>query len=177
MDPLSALAVATSVATFVDFGFKLLRETKDIYDSISGRSARNIQLSSIADYLLKLSSDVEEKSKPLEHVRSMDSLDIIIQSCRECKEVSGELQDALRSLQAEGFRGFDRAVSSFAVVIKNAWNAKKIARIAERLNDIKARMWAAIVVYLWLVRVALQSSFYANSTLGVGQKQGRLENI
>jgi hypothetical protein len=72
MDPLSALSVAAAVVQFVGFGTRVLSNARHIYESSSGQTSTNLELSTVANDLSRLIDDMEskvEKAKPQKRIR------------------------------------------------------------------------------------------------------------
>jgi hypothetical protein len=72
MDPLSALSVAAAVVQFVDFGTRVLSDARHIYESSSGQTSMNLELSTVANDLSRLIDDMEsnvEKAKPQKRIK------------------------------------------------------------------------------------------------------------
>jgi len=59
MDPLAALGLASAVVQFVDFGFKLVKGTAEIYDSATGATSQDVSLKLITQKLQELTSNLE----------------------------------------------------------------------------------------------------------------------
>jgi hypothetical protein len=96
MEPLSALSVAAAVVQFVDFGTRLLSQTREIYKSSTGQTERVSLLKRVTRDLDSLTSRVEEKAATLRVNAPPGSADaIFLESCKQCKEVGGELADLL----------------------------------------------------------------------------------
>ncbi len=54
IDPIAAIGLAANIVQFVDFSWKLLSETRDLYDSSTGVSADNDLLETISKDLINL---------------------------------------------------------------------------------------------------------------------------
>ena len=155
MDPLSALSVAAAVVQFVDFGTRVLSDARHIYESSSGQTPVNLELSTVTDDLSRLSGDVESKAEKakLQNTAGSDSLndseEIFLRLCRECKEISGELQRSLKKLQASRVNKIDLAVKSVLLSVKGMMAEKDIKTLKDRLGQIREQMKMAVLVFLW----------------------------
>jgi len=99
MDPLSALSVAASLVQFVDFGSRMLSDAKEMYTSTPGRTLRNLELSTMAADLSKLSKDVQANTRLLETSAEDTSQALLVRLCHECNDVSKELTATLSELR------------------------------------------------------------------------------
>jgi len=155
MDPLSAFSVAAAVVQFVDFGTRVLSDARHIYQSSSGQTSVNLELSTVADDLSRLIDDVEskaEKAKPQNTAGSNglnDSEEIFLRLCRECKEISGKLQHSLEKLRASGANKIDLAVKSVLLSVKGVMAENDIETLKDRLSQIREQMKFAVLVFLW----------------------------
>jgi len=65
LDPLSAIGLARNIVQFVDFSFKLIAETRDIYHAATGATTNGVLLSAIAHDIQKLSDQLaSSNSRP-----------------------------------------------------------------------------------------------------------------
>ncbi|KAF4953660.1 hypothetical protein FSARC_12345 [Fusarium sarcochroum] len=65
MDPISALGIASSVITFIDFATKIIATSKEIYDSEAAATFENTCLGDVYEKLHELSSRLESPSNGL----------------------------------------------------------------------------------------------------------------
>jgi hypothetical protein len=153
MDPLSALSVAASVVQFVDFSSRLLHETYKVYKSPSGQTSQSIELSRVAKDLAYLSSQVQMKSDHIgqTNTKTGSSEETLLRLCRECIEISAELENALAQLRARGTTKLNYAKASFIVAMREIWTEGKVKGLGECLNQIRQQMTIAALVCLWYV--------------------------
>ena len=62
MEPLSALAIASAVVQFVDFGAKVFSKSVDFYNSTEGSLPTNVELSSIVEDLSLISAGLASRA-------------------------------------------------------------------------------------------------------------------
>ncbi|KAI0875414.1 hypothetical protein GGS24DRAFT_295783 [Hypoxylon argillaceum] len=149
MDPLSALAAASSVLQIVDFGTRLLVETKQVYTSASGRTAKHVALSEIADDLAKLSANAREFAAKLSP-KSQSAAEIqFLRLCGEAEELAKDLQACLEKLRRSGVTKVDLLRSSFKAAAKSVWPDKKVNNLANRLVQLREKMAFAAIVAIW----------------------------
>ncbi|KAI9154739.1 hypothetical protein HJFPF1_07296 [Paramyrothecium foliicola] len=173
MEPLSALGVAAGVVQFIDFGTRLISTTGQLYQSPSGRTAREVQLTTIASDLAQLSTNIRSQITLLKEATPAQgsSESVLLGICEECMGAAKELQDALTNLRkknrlkslrfgASGNGPDDLAnktaepskikgvMESFAVALKSIVSFDGQSW-RERLLDLRTRMMSALLAILW----------------------------
>ncbi|KAK3305673.1 uncharacterized protein B0T15DRAFT_556009 [Chaetomium strumarium] len=133
-DPLSALSVAAAVVQFADFGFRLLKSTRELYKSPSGQKAAHIELSVVSQNLSRLAAFVEAKIEE----NAGPSAQVFLGLCRECASTNDELQEILSKVEARGSTN----------VMLAADTAGDIERLANRLASIRQQMNSALLYLL-----------------------------
>lgn len=73
----------------------------------------------------------------------------LIRLCRESQDIAGEMNSALLSLQAKGTSKLGQAKSSVIVALKAMWSKDKLAKLEQRLQQIRSEMTMAMLVVLW----------------------------
>ncbi|CAM1503537.1 Fc.00g011280.m01.CDS01 [Cosmosporella sp. VM-42] len=171
MDPLSALGVAAGVVQFIDFGTRLVSEVGQLYLSPSGRTAEEVELTTVASDLAQLGRNVDSETTAL--ARSVpaegSSEAILLRICEECVAAARELDTAIQALRSSGlgpsfkfgdqqghFDDFNsgkmnkisKAAYSFATAIRSvtSFNAERWRRT---LSDLRMRMMSASLTVLW----------------------------
>lgn len=99
MDPSSALGVVAAVVQFVDFGSRLIQDTREIYKEINGQPTETSTLSVVAEDISALMNDVEQKFAAIEPVSQDHTQRVFIRLCRECNDISQKLKGALSDIQ------------------------------------------------------------------------------
>lgn len=148
MDPISAFSLAASVINVVDYGTRVLSNTYEIYQSKSGHTLRDVELTTLSRDLTGLSKQLERrlhdaKSSP----GATDSA--LLDLCQRCMEASTELQSAINGLQAKGTTKINIAASSFVSALKAIWTESEIEKLRARLTEIRSQMTIAILASLW----------------------------
>jgi hypothetical protein len=114
MDPFSALALAGKILEFVNFTWKLVSETRQVYKSLEG-SDENVQL------LNTISEDIRNHNHAItESVPDSPSLQ------RICAEIGKDLQEALDGLEVKGKQ---TKWDSFLAALKGVWRQDKIEKL------------------------------------------------
>lgn len=98
MDPFAAIGLAGNIIAFVDFGFKLIAQSKAIHASISGTSHHNENVASLTRNFLGV-------SKALQVSSSTPSISVeenaLHRLALECEGVSKDLIKLLEDLRAK----------------------------------------------------------------------------
>jgi hypothetical protein len=155
MDSLSALSVAAAVVQFVDFGSRVLSDACHIYESSSGQTSVNLELSTATDDLSRLMDDVQSKAEKAKSLNTAgpdgldDSEEIFLRLCRECKEISGKLRHSLEKFRASGANKIDLAVKSVLLSVKGVMAENDIKTLKDRLGQIREQMKLAVLIFLW----------------------------
>ncbi|KAK3950449.1 hypothetical protein QBC32DRAFT_376216 [Pseudoneurospora amorphoporcata] len=167
MDPLSILSIAASVVQFVDFGSRVLQETINAKKNASGTViARVVTLGKISGEVTTLTQAISEKTARLSksgHSRSIIEMSLIEQ-CRRCSEMSGEVLQGVRKLTGRGVEMVDfnserddkqckwterTKLGSFRAALRLIWESKKIEEIEETMKQIKSDLMFAMITHMW----------------------------
>jgi len=99
MDPLSALSVASSAIQIVDFGSKIWRKIKEVYESESGASSSHENLVIDAKRLCDLNSQLGKLLTPQHLQRTLTPTEEnVVALCRECDSAAEDLLTAFAKL-------------------------------------------------------------------------------
>ncbi len=147
MDPITAIGLAASIVSFIDFSWNLLTGAKELYESGCRRTKENARISSIVDdlneYALELTIGGEGASK---HEKALRTL------ANDCQSLSGELVKILQKLEM--------TKNSRWQSLKKTWEAKRkagdVALIESRLEKYRAQMNTRLLA---LLRCASLSAF------------------
>ncbi|OJD34129.1 ent-kaurene oxidase [Diplodia corticola] len=142
MDPISTFSLAAGVIQVVDYGTRVLSTTYQIYQSGSGQTTRDVELSS-------LSQDLSDLSERLKKRPSGTPENALLHLCDRCVEASDELQRAIDALRARGTTRISVAASSLVSALKSIWTEDKIGRLRDRLSEIRSQMTIATLVSVW----------------------------
>lgn len=135
MDPISALSVASSVITFVDFAADLISATKVIFHSKEGTSTENFALENIYAQLQALSTRLGSSTSPQRSSFSSQPIEDVL-ALRElsatCNNDCREMIDALQALKVQDK---DRRLwKSVKAAFKAKLGRQKIVAIEGRLE-------------------------------------------
>jgi hypothetical protein len=143
MDPISALGVASSVITFVDFAAKLISTTKNIFTSDEGATIENLELEDICNSLNGLIAQLERQQQTGPAAQTPLSIFALSQSSSQDHAAIRDLaascrkdcQDILAALQAVRVpKGQHRLWKSVKAAFKTTISSQKIATIEARLE-------------------------------------------
>ncbi|KAF5235700.1 hypothetical protein FANTH_11579 [Fusarium anthophilum] len=118
MDPFTAIGLAGNILTFIDIGFRLVSQTKGIYDSKSNSTVENDSLSVMTTRFTTTMADMESKIPSGNLSKDEIALKELV---TECSSISDELQNLLADLKA---RKPNSIRSSMKATLRD-WSKKK----------------------------------------------------
>ena len=145
MDPLSGLAVASSVVQLTDFMFKLVSGARCIYRSAAGATAENETLENLSSRLQELLLQIPDLFKAGDHLSKE-----VVTMADSCRDTAKELLLALAELKRK-----DKTVwKSFRAALKAVWHQDRINAICTTLSRmqwvlITQLQFAIMQVYLF----------------------------
>lgn len=131
MDPASALGLAASVLTFVDFAWDLVAGAAEIYRSPNGTSDENARLEDVIDDLESVAESLQDGGRSMK-TRAEKKIKRLAQDCQEDAE---ELLALLSKLRAKNKRS---VWSSLMAKWKSLLNKEEIAELKERLREYRS---------------------------------------
>lgn len=142
LDSLSAIGLAGNIVQFVDFSFKLVTETRNIYHSATGKTTDNVLLSAIADDIQKLSDRLEtsQSARTSASIARLQSLAV------EAQEVAEELLKAVSLLRASKPQS---KWSSFKVALAQVYNGEKIRSLTSQITKLQGLVTNRLLDALW----------------------------
>lgn len=150
MDPITALQTASAIIGIVDFGTRLLSDTREIYQSASGHTSRDVGLSTLSEELSTLGKQLQDQLPAAFSATS--ALDKTLQSLStRCIEASKKLHSAIGDLQANrsGNSRISAATHSFASALKAVWKKGEVECLRDELLEIRSQLSFAAIVALW----------------------------
>lgn len=118
MDPFTAIGLAGNILTFIDIGFKLVNQTKGVYDSTSNSTAENDSLSIMATRFATTMVDMQSKIPSGNLSRDEKALKELVE---ECSSISDELRKLLAGLKAKK----PNSIRSSMKAVYRDWSKKK----------------------------------------------------
>jgi hypothetical protein len=146
MDPLSILSLAGNIVQFVDFGHKLLSDSRQLYKSSTGTLETHVQLelvtSDLQALILKLRQTklLTDSAAPLPKQQTHKDLEDL---CDEAEKVAQELITRLNSLKSKD--GKPRKWESVQLAVKMAWKEEELNRLKNRLSEFRAVLETRLV--------------------------------
>ncbi|KEZ43678.1 hypothetical protein SAPIO_CDS4293 [Scedosporium apiospermum] len=131
MDPASAIGLASSIITFIEFSCKVVTIANELYESNNGMTKENARI-------LKVIGDLKESSLGLKvDTGSSSKHDVALQDlAKECESTSGELIAILEKLKLASQSKRERLKKAFDSQRKR----KAIASLESRLGEYRNQM-------------------------------------
>jgi hypothetical protein len=167
LDPWTALSLAGNIVQFVDFGTKLIVESRSLYKSTTGISSVNQELDFVLGEVHRIIAalrrpltQVQSPSPTLNLAQEGSSQDEQLSNdfakiCHECEKLAEELQKRIEGLRVK--RKF-RVWSTFQQALKSAWSKEELAELKGRLAFISEVLNTRILVSIRYV-VVLQTIY------------------
>lgn len=148
MEPFSALAIATSVVQFVDFGSKLISRAIEIHNSPDDLPTEMVDMAKLNEKMSTITKDLGSSmqsipTKPLEP-QEQNLLDM----CQQCQVISLELGNVLKKLQKSTKPG---TWESIRTSFQSIMGQKKIEALQSRLDAFRQQLMLNILVALRFV--------------------------
>jgi hypothetical protein len=166
LEPLSALSLAGSIVQFVDFGLKVVSESRQRYRSATGALPENLTLEIVVADLSTISESLASHASEQPGVRTRQTWNqgredkALRELAARCKELADELLDILEDLKVKGpHRRWESCRQAFRSMVKR----ERIRDMEKRLEQIRAQLnirLAAMMEYVAVpeARVALTVS-------------------
>lgn len=145
LDPLTALSLASSVVQFVDFGTKLLRTGRELYDSSNGSSVGNQDLETIAKDLKGLNGRLRHRPSP-QWTNLSDADRNLILLAEQCEDIADTLIDALEEVKLRSTP--NRRFESFKQALKTFWKQDQLDATNARLQNFREQLNLHVLVSL-----------------------------
>ncbi|KAE8440326.1 hypothetical protein EG329_008775 [Mollisiaceae sp. DMI_Dod_QoI] len=132
MDPVTAIGLASSLITFVDFSWSLVAGAHEIYTSVNGTTSEHDHINNVIEDLQELSDDLGTGALgDSKHEKALKRLAF------QCSELSDELLGILRKLRVTEKNSKWKA-------IKAKWGSMRkrdeISSIRERLGEYRSQI-------------------------------------
>jgi hypothetical protein len=149
MDPISALSLASNVIAFVDFGCKVVSQTRQIYKSVNGTLSDKVFVQALTDDLVALTTnlgqfsperDFEEHDGYLpEDSLALDDL------CRRCHLIAADLLAKLERVKVKDGSAH-RNWQSFKTALRATWGREEMDMLANQLSEIRSEIEFRVLV-------------------------------
>ncbi|EAQ87685.1 hypothetical protein CHGG_04304 [Chaetomium globosum CBS 148.51] len=157
MEPVSAVGVAAAALQFLDFGSRLLSTSRQIYRSPSGRTARQVTLSTITNDLAHILAHVEQATASI--TPTSLAYHQLVSLSTECKDLIAPLNDALAALGKDGDSVFmydegkrvkeKSVLKTLRSALEAIWNQAEIEETIAKLRDMERRVTTAVIFAIW----------------------------
>jgi hypothetical protein len=139
LEALSAIALASSIIQFVEFGSKILASGYETYHSVHGTTDENVSLEYLTQSLYKFQDQLSTPSKPHEHSdHELQNL------AKQCSYLAGDLLLLFDSLKVKE-TGLVRTWEALRQSCRQAWKKDDIAKKWEQLNSINGLVTSRMV--------------------------------
>jgi N-terminal domain on NACHT_NTPase and P-loop NTPases len=152
MDPLTCLSLASAIVQFVDFGTKLISESREIYQSTRGLTKENNELENITADLSQLTSNLYPYTlaKKVDKTPSPEEL-ALHDIAKTCKEVADELLAVLEDLKVKGEH---EKWESFKQAFRTVVRREKIEGLKSRLEGVQRQLQLRLIALLKYVNAS-----------------------
>ena len=133
MEPLAALSVAAAAAQFIDFGFKVISNAREIYGSLSGTTDENQSLATAALEIQQLTKKLVSSTSenPTEEEKALAAL------VTECHSLSDQLLKLLNKLRAKDPKS---KLHSTLAAMRSKLHEKEKLHLHNRLEQCSVRL-------------------------------------
>ena len=148
LDPFSALSLASNIVQFVDFSSKLISNSREIYSSRTGSTAKHKELESLYLDLHQLSQKVNASSQSANGNTGRSPEEAALEKVAGlCMETADELLSTIRRLKSPTTGSYQKW-RSFHQALKSIWNQERIDALRRKLDSISGQLnthYAAIL--------------------------------
>jgi hypothetical protein len=139
MEGFAALSIAANVTQFIEYGYRIVKKSREIYNSKDGVSAAQVDAESATVRLLDFSKRLQQ-SLSLEDgfqgsLGNLASEKQILESiCNRCINLSNELLSQFKKLEVRKDEKH-RKWKSFRSALKSVWSKEDIEVVARNLKS------------------------------------------
>ncbi len=145
MEPFSALAVATSVVQFVDFGAKLITHAFEIHSSASGLPDEYADLDDLNKKMIATNEALDNSLQPSISRPLQPHEQELLSMCKQCQDISRQLSAALAKIQkSSGCKTWGSLRAAFASLL----GQQKIQSLQARLESFRQQLMLNVLVTL-----------------------------
>lgn len=137
MEALAAVGLAGNIVQFIDFSCKLFGQANSIYHSRSGATKDALDLETITESLVKLTTHLENNLNGQYNRRYQDAQRNLQPLAKDCSNIAKELVTILQSVRAKSTNSrWESFRASLAYLIKEA----EISNLEKRLNEYRSQI-------------------------------------
>jgi hypothetical protein len=141
MAELAAIGLAGNIVQFVDFGIKLSRDFRELYQSAEGGKAKHLELEDVTTDLESLCQKLQNTAIPA----TQDDGELR-NLARGCAKLARELLAMLEKVKVNKER--NPRLATFRQASKNIWKEKDICDLEERLGRYREQLNQRLVYIL-----------------------------
>ncbi|KAJ2898660.1 hypothetical protein MKZ38_003773 [Zalerion maritima] len=168
MDPATAAGFAASILTFIDFSWKLVKGSYEIYHRPTGASKSDAQLSTVLEDLDDLARGLKAEVKESPHREPLEKL------AEECTNVGEELSSILDGLKRkEG----NKVWRSLEAKWKSMRKEQEVACLEDRLGSLRMQLLLRLVSLIGDEQSSLTSQVKDVKEKGLLLSPGTLERL
>lgn len=145
MEALAAIGLASSIITFIDFGYELISVARDIHGSATGHSKENTSIDFLNNRMEALAADLLAKTSTSTITEDEKRLSEL---SGECLRLSQDLKKLLEKLKVRDPHSKRQLISS---VLRDRWKKDEKKGLEERLDSCRAQMHLQLYQTTWSV--------------------------
>lgn len=140
MDPITAISLASSLITFVDFAGKIVTGTYEVYNSTSGTTVENAHVDTIIGDLKEVAADLEtDVLGQSKHERALRDLAF------KCDKVADELLRLLDRIKSDSSQSTWKSLKATLISLRKQ---KEITGLEKQLNDYRSQILTRLILML-----------------------------
>ena len=150
IDPLSSISLASAIVQLIDFGYKTVRGTFEIYRTSQGALAENIDIEHATQDIRRLSDKVSDCTcGPSANVLTDDEKELQALA-NESREIANELLIILQGLKVTDAPGKSQKWQSFRVALASSMpnNKNKILDLEKRLETSQKQIYRRLLIMM-----------------------------
>ena len=143
MDPLSALGLAGTVLQFIDFAYKLVSGSVEIYKSTGGLTAENEFLEVIAEDVRQRSDDIPDSSA----FGSSNAGRRLQMLATKSKNIAQQILGIIEYLKRE--TGKPNKWHSFVDLVRSMRRGPELRMLIDRINKLQVQINSDLTYIIW----------------------------
>lgn len=155
MDPASAIGVASSVLAFVDFSWKLVAGTWEIYQGLDGNDIEDVQVEDVVEDFEMLTAPLENLGKPSPKQTTAERN--IRRLARACLEDSTTIIELLSKMKVKGPRTVGK---SFRATWIRMLNKGELSELKTRVQSHRQDILVNIAIMIQYGDTSNPSSYF-----------------
>lgn len=135
---MEAVGLASSILTFIDISYKVLRGTYEIHNAVSGATSENTHISVVTRDLEEVTDKLNVDPRKLGDPK-------LIEISKKCHALSQDLSKLLRKLQAKDDSRRESFKAAWAVMRKQS----DVKKLEERLDRYRSEIELRLLSLIW----------------------------